>query len=85
MNDLLTFHQGDAGRVQHIDAGRRATHRLHELGFCKGALVKMVRNDGGPVIVSLSDNKVALGRGLAEKIILGPVNGCAEPHVGPNR
>lgn len=72
MNGLLAFHQGDIGRVKFIDAGRRATRRLCEMGFVKGRSVKIIKNDGGPVIVSLSGNKVALGRGLAEKIKLEP-------------
>ena len=69
-SSLLTFCQGDVGKVKLIDAGRHATRRLYEMGFSIGAPVKIVKNDGGPVIVSLSGNKVALGRGLASKIML---------------
>ena len=67
---LLTLQKGDAGKVMEIDAGRGATRRLYEMGFNLGALVKVIKNDAGPVIVSLAGNKVAIGRGLAEKIIL---------------
>lgn len=67
---LLTLKQGDEGKVMEIDAGRGATRRLYEMGFNLGALVKVIKNDAGPVIVSLAGNKVAIGRGLAEKIIL---------------
>lgn len=68
---LLTLKQGDIGKVKFIDAGRHATRRLYEMGFNIGASVKIVKNDGGgPVIVSLAGNKVALGRGLANKIEL---------------
>lgn len=67
---LLTLKQGDAGKVKLIDAGRCATRRLYEMGFNIGTPVKIIKNDAGPVIVSLAGNKVALGRGLAEKIIL---------------
>ena len=67
---LTTLGKGDGGRVMAIDAGKTATKRLYELGFNTGALVKIVKNDSGPVIVSLNGNKVALGRGLAGKILL---------------
>lgn len=67
---LLTLKQGDAGKVKLIDAGRCATRRLYEMGFNIGTPVKIIKNDAGPVIVSLAGNKVALGRGLAEKIKL---------------
>jgi len=66
--DLLALKKDDIGKVALIDAGRHATKRLYEMGFNVGTLVKVVKNDAGPVIVSLAGNKVALGRGLAGKI-----------------
>lgn len=67
---LLTLNKGDSGKVKLIDAGRDATRRLYEMGLNTGAPVKIVKNDAGPVIVCLAGNKVAIGRGLAEKIIV---------------
>ena len=67
---LTALSKGDSGKVNSIDAGKCATKRLYEMGFNTGAPVKIVKNDAGPVIVSLNGNKVALGRGLASKIIL---------------
>ncbi len=68
--NLTMLRQGDKGKVNAIAAGRGATKRLYELGFNTSAFVKIIKNDVGPVIVSLNGNKVALGRGLASKIIL---------------
>ena len=43
--------------------------RLAALGFTPGTEVRMVRNSGrGPIIVSLLDTQVALGRGQAMRI-----------------
>lgn len=67
---LLKLKRGDAGKVKSIDAGSGATRRLYEMGFHTGAPVNIVKNDSGPVIVCLNGNKIALGRGLAAKIIL---------------
>ena len=67
---LLTLKQGDVGKVQLINAGRNATKRLYEMGFNIGVPIKVIKNDVGPVIVSLAGNKVALGRGLAEKVTI---------------
>ncbi|NQS76862.1 MAG: hypothetical protein HQP61_10605 [Peptococcaceae bacterium] len=67
---LLTLNKGATGKVKMIEAGRCATRRLYEMGFNIGAPVKVIKNDAGPVIVSLTGNKVALGRGLAKKIQL---------------
>lgn len=72
MTLLTSLNVGHMGRVDRIDAGRTATKRLYEMGFNTGATVKIVKNDAGPVIVSLNGNRVALGRGLAGKIVLTP-------------
>jgi ferrous iron transport protein A len=68
--NLDTLSKGDGGKVSGIDAGKYASKRLYEMGFNTGAPVKIVKNDSGPIIVSLNGNKVALGRGLARKIKL---------------
>ena len=67
---LTTLGKGEEGRVKTIRAGRHATKRHYHMGFKSAALVKVVKNDAGPVIGSLKGNKVALGRGLASKIEL---------------
>lgn len=67
---LLNLKKGEAGKVSLINAGKIATRRLYEMGFNTGAPVRIIKNDAGPVIVSLAGHKVALGRGLAEKIEL---------------
>lgn len=67
---LLGLKKGDMGKIKYITAGKGATRRLYEMGFNVGAPLKIIKNDAGPVIVSLAGNKVALGRGLAEKIVL---------------
>jgi ferrous iron transport protein A len=70
-NSPLAFlNPGDNGTVKEISAGGYATRRLYEMGFYTGAKVKVVKNDTGPIIVSLSGNKIAIGRGLAQKIIV---------------
>lgn len=67
---LANLHPGQEAIVREIAAGNYATKRLYELGFNTGANLKVVKNDRGPIIVSLSGNKIALGRGLAEKVMV---------------
>ncbi len=67
---LTTLAPGEKGTVDSIRAGRHATKRLYEMGFNTHAAVRVIKNDAGPVIVSINGNKVALGRGLAEKVLL---------------
>ncbi|HZJ88898.1 MAG TPA: FeoA domain-containing protein [Sphaerochaeta sp.] len=67
---LTNLRKGEKGRVHAIDAGKQATKRLYEMGFNTSARVTVIKNDAGPVIVSINGNKVALGRGLADKVLL---------------
>ncbi len=67
---ILELKNGEAGNVKSVTAGKDATRRLYEMGFNTGAPVKIVKNDSGPIIVCLDGNKVAIGRGLAERITL---------------
>lgn len=55
-------------RIKKVDGGGHASKRLYELGLNSGARVKVVKNDIGPVIVSVSGQKLAIGRSLADKI-----------------
>lgn len=68
---LARLDVGDQGKVARIAAGGFATKRLYEMGFNTGAEIKVLKNDRGPMIVALGGHKIALGRGLAEKMFIG--------------
>lgn len=67
---LAGLNKDDRGKVESIRAGSQATKRLYEMGFYTGAEIKVLKNDRGPLIVALGNNKIALGRGLAEKMLV---------------
>ncbi|WFA08400.1 FeoA domain-containing protein [Tissierella sp. Yu-01] len=67
---LLDLLPNEEGRIKQISGGRNVNKRLFELGLNRGAKFKVVKNDIGPVILNLSGNKLALGRGLASKIFI---------------
>ena len=57
--------------VRAIRGCRMATRRLHEMGFILGEEIKVIRSIGyGPIIVSVKGSHVALGHGLAMKIMV---------------
>lgn len=68
--NLISLKPKESGKIIEISGCCKARKRLYELGLNKGAEVKMVKNDFGPVILNLSGNKLALGRGLASSIII---------------
>lgn len=67
---LIGLDAGQQGKVAKILAGGHATKRLFEMGFNTGAEFQVLKNDRGPVIVVLGGHKIALGRGLAAKMLI---------------
>jgi DtxR family Mn-dependent transcriptional regulator len=62
---------GESGIVKSYAGGRGMLGRCLSMGFTPGSLVKMVENFGsGPVLVKVHGTEVALGRGIAEKIVV---------------
>ncbi len=70
-NTSLNFLKAnDYGKIREISGGCTAKKRLYELGLHKGAIFKVVKNDFGPIILNISGNKLALGRGLASHVFI---------------
>ncbi len=67
---LTSLLKGDQAKIDHIAAGKEATKRLYEMGLNTHAMVTVIKNDFGPVLASVNGNKIAIGRGLAEKIMV---------------
>ena len=64
-----------AGAVREIGKGSSLAARCLALGFTPGTRIDMVQNIGrGPVIVSVRDTRVALGRGEARAITVAPLD-----------
>lgn len=69
MVPLSKLDVGEIGLVRGLDGGRGFVSRLAALGFTLDAEVIMVQNFGrGPLIVTVRDTRIALGRGEAAKI-----------------
>jgi ferrous iron transport protein A len=66
---LGAVESGALVQIERIHGGRHFLGRLASLGFTPGARLKVVQNyRHGPIIVSLRDTRVALGRGEADRI-----------------
>ena len=70
---LVFFPEGTKGRIYDITGGRTVSKRLFEMGFNKGQEIEVIKNDAGPLVVGLNGSRVAVGRGMAFKILLNPV------------
>ena len=57
-------------RLARIEAGKKLKHRLTELGLTPGVALTVIQDNGGPLLVSVRDSRVALGRGMADKMFV---------------
>ena len=64
---------GKSVRLVKITAGHRLRHRLTELGLIPGVELKIMQDEGGPLLLAVKDTRLALGRGMAHKIIVQTV------------
>ena len=79
--NLSTVHSGESVQIEKMKGGHHFLSRLASLGFTPGAQLRVIRNHGhGPIIVSLRDTRVALGRGEAKKILIKPLSGIDSGH-----
>jgi DtxR family Mn-dependent transcriptional regulator len=85
LTQLSKMRPGDAGKVAFTRGGGTACQRIADMGLCPGAEVKVVNAAPfqGPVEVEVRGTRLALGRGLAEKVYV-EVGETAEPITHPH-
>jgi len=57
-------------RIVRIYAGKGLTQRLMELGLTNGAELRILKNDVGPLLLHVRGVTIALGRGVASKVLV---------------
>lgn len=71
MRLLSAVKRGEKARLVRVNAGRGLNSRLAVLGFVPDVEITVVSNGHpGPFVVLVKDVKMALGRGVAHKIIV---------------
>jgi len=72
MKLLLELNVGDKAIVKEIEGGHKAQVQLKNLGFYPGIEVSLKKKSsiGGPLMVSIGGSNVAIGRGIASKILV---------------
>ncbi|HEY8805839.1 MAG TPA: FeoA domain-containing protein [Clostridium sp.] len=59
---------GKVVEVNNIEGGENMCKKLIEMGMNTGALIKMIKNDTGALIVKVGESRLVLGRGMAQKV-----------------
>jgi len=71
MMPLVMVSEGEKVRLVAIRGGLRLRKRLADLGLNVGMTFRVVRvNPHGPLILAVKDSRLALGRGMAHKVIV---------------
>jgi len=60
---------GEMARIAAVEGGRGLRQKLYLRGLFEGKVVRMISNYG-PVTVEVDRSVVAIGRGIAQKIIV---------------
>ena len=62
---------GTTAVIKDIRGNEHLRHELLEQGLVDGCRVKVVKNDtGGPLIISVNETRLALGRGAALQVLV---------------
>ena len=73
MMPLAMVSPGEEARLVAIRGGQRLRKRLADLGLNLGMTVRILQRDAqGPLILVVKDSRLALGRGMAHKIMVEP-------------
>lgn len=70
---LANIPSGQRVRIVGYDGGRMLRARLMAMGLNLGQVVSILQNNRGLVIVSINGGRVALGRGVSQKILTSPI------------
>lgn len=70
MMPLSMISSGESGVINRI-SGRDDTKRfLNNLGFVEGGSVRVISKVEGNIIVSIMDSRIAIGKNMANKIMV---------------
>ncbi|MEM1680842.1 MAG: FeoA family protein [Sulfolobales archaeon] len=67
---LINVPSGSKVKIVDIIAGYGLKDRLMQMGLTPGTVVDVVENSKGPIIISVKGVTLALGRGMASKIVV---------------
>lgn len=61
---------GSRACIRRVQGGRQLAHRLLSLGLRVGSVIELTQRRGGGVVVANEGARVALGAGVAEKLLV---------------
>lgn len=71
--NLLALQNGHSGRIASIEGDSQMVRRMLSLGLRVGTVVNMLNHRGKSVVIQNAGTRVALGPGIAEKLLVEPL------------
>lgn len=70
MMPLTMLESGETGSIKRVGGQNEVRKFLESLGFVTGEEVKIVSVNGGNIIVQVKESRVAVSKGIANKIMV---------------
>ena len=70
MISLAMVEENKLVKIVRIAGGRGLVSKLMNMGIQEGEIIKVLNNTRGPVLISLGNSRIALGRGASFKIFV---------------
>ncbi|MFO8163309.1 MAG: FeoA family protein [Thermodesulfobacteriota bacterium] len=70
MIPLTTINPGQQVTLVDIQGGRGLRSKLYSMGLIPGVKLTLMGNSGGPIMIAVNDTRLALGFGMAQKIMV---------------
>jgi len=61
---------GKFAKINSVQGGEGMCKKIMEMGMSTGAIIKIMKNDSGPLIVKVGETRLVLGRGMAQKVMV---------------
>lgn len=71
MMPLTMVNTGEPNVIRKVGGKEDTRKFLENLGFVTGGIVTVVSETGGNIIVNIKDSRVAIGKDMANKIMVG--------------
>ncbi len=78
---LVDLPVGSRARIERMNGGKQMTRRLLGLGLRVGTVVDVLQHRGRGVVVANQNARVALGGGVAEKLMMFPLKTDSESYA----
>ncbi|MBU3097990.1 FeoA domain-containing protein [Clostridium estertheticum] len=64
---------GKLAEINSVQGGESLRKKIMEMGMSTGAIIKIMKNDNGPLIVKVGETRLVLARGMAQKVMVSEV------------